>query len=451
MKSTYTRWRVYCRGFGRWGMTILMQKLSELLADIDREQPEEHHASAPSTASGDNINSTTVTHSDTSTVATPTTDGEAMAFAEKMTGGSVGVGSDAGSLSATPATREAGTADDADYGDTDTANGNNAHGGDASGGNADNGDGSGAHTGDSGKSPAGTETDPKTALGTVLGAVADAFPPAPEPPGKKEKVSPARRRAEAQKRVAVLRGMARTRRTALTAQREAKEPDADAIHQLEAELELVDKQLTDAEDELTELMERAARRADRDRDLRNLDKDPVTGKRWARDYVYDPRREEMQRLYAHKTHPVKVFEDGGKLIRADGGEYGREGGIVRALLDGAEKAGETLSPRLLCELTKAASWDLEERVYGMGSGYCRDAAWLLYLWCKVTDEALDLSTAPKRKLPPDYDKWVKEAFIPGYAEALAKLGLRQPCDAATETESTAVEVDGVDAANMEGR
>lgn len=447
MKSTYTRWRVYCRGFGRWGMTILMQKLSELLADIDREQPEEHHASAPSTASGDNINSTTVTHSDTSTVATPTTDGEAMAFAEKMTGGSVGVGSDAGSLSATPATREAGTADDADYGDTDTANGNNAHGGDASGGNADNGDGSGAHTGDSGKSPAGTETDPKTALGTVLGAVANAFPPAPEPPGKKEKVSPARRRADLQKRVTALRGMARTRRTALTAQREAEEPDVDAIRQLEAELGELDQRLTEAEDELTELMERDARRADRDRAIRALDRDPNTGKRRRGPYVYDPRTPEMQYLYRDKSMPHAVFTDGAKLIRNDGGQYGLIGGILRALLDGAARAGETLTPNLQFELTKAMCWDALERIHGIGAGYTRDASWVVYLWSQLTKTQLDLAALPQRKPLPEFGDWASTEFGDLYAEALVKLGLAETTGSVVvEPEVTAT----ADTASTEG-
>jgi hypothetical protein len=346
-----------------------------------------------------------------------TTDEEAAAFVASV----MGAGHD-GAADAAPAS--VATGDRVSAGDAvaaDVANGGNDA--DTRGGNGDNGHGAGAHAGDSGKSPANTETDPKTALAAVLAALAEALPPEPEPPTKKQKVSPARRRAEAQKRVTVLRGMARTRRTALTAQREAEEPDADAIRQLEAELEVLDKQLTEAEDELAVQLERAARRADRDRDLRTLETDPNTGKRWARTHQYDPRSDEMKRLYGEKTL-TELFVDGGKLIRSDGGKYGREGGVIRALLQGAQWAGETLSSRLLMELTKAVAWDIEERVHGMGAGYCRITTWALH---KMEGAAFDLTKAPKRDPLAAFDGWVAKQFEPGYAEALTKLCL-DDCD-----------------------
>lgn len=87
MKSTYTRQRVYCRGFGRSGITILMQKFSELLADIDREQPQKEHASAPNRASGDTITTTEESKGNSATTGA-STDAEVMAIAVRITGDS---------------------------------------------------------------------------------------------------------------------------------------------------------------------------------------------------------------------------------------------------------------------------------------------------------------------------------------------------------------------------
>ncbi|MCC6651536.1 MAG: hypothetical protein IT348_10355 [Candidatus Eisenbacteria bacterium] len=271
---------------------------------------------------------------------------------------------------------------------------------------------------------------PKTGVGIVRGALADARPAAPNaetPPEQQAsgKKSPARRRVELQRQANGLRGQARTRRAALAMERAKEEPDASRIAQLEREIDELDAQLLKIDVELEQRMERDARRADRDRAIRALDRDPTTGKRRKGPYTYDPRTPEMQTLYADKKTPHLVFADGAKLIRNDGGQYGLAGGILRALLDGADRAGEKLSPRLQVELTKALCWDALERIHGIGAGYCRDAAWIVWLWAQLTSTPLDLAALPQRKPLPEFGDWVTAEFGELYVEALTKLGIAE--------------------------
>ncbi|MBI3202038.1 MAG: hypothetical protein HYZ29_10885 [Myxococcales bacterium] len=270
----------------------------------------------------------------------------------------------------------------------------------------------------------------RTGLDTVFATVAESAPPVPTEPAvpaaEARKRSPARRRVELQRGANALRGQVRTRRTLLAAERAKDQPDADKVAELESELDALDAQLLKLDLEIEDRMERDARRADRDCSIRALDRDPRTGKVRNGPYAYDPRLPEMQALYADKATPQAVFADGAKLIRNDGGQYGLAGGVLRALLDGAARAGESLSPRLQIELTKAMCWDAVERIHGIGSGYCRDAAWIIWLWSQLTGTSLDPSILPQRKPLREFGEWVTSEFDEMYAEALVKLGLGSP-------------------------
>lgn len=174
-------------------------------------------------------------------------------------------------------------------------------------------------------------------------------------------------------------------------------------------------------DQLEKLEQRVARLSRRDRLIRVLERDPVTGKNFAKEYAHDPNRREMQELYAERTTPNAVFDHGGKLIRSDGGEFGLVGGIIRALHGGAAEAGLELNDTQLEILTKHMAWDTIERIHGIGAGYCRDAAWICWLWAQAKNEPFNLAAVPTRKPLPTMAAWASSKFPKLLAEALKKL------------------------------